>query len=186
MVVWPTSRHTSEDAIIRLAAPPRHQGLVEVGITDSPHSCHSRDQLYRQIRQSPIPPPGINLEKTHRAAFSFFVKCCEALWVSPISGWNQLCTVFHCFFPPLLFRASIILHGAWMLKGQHLFSVSSSPGGATKFPQRQIFSVKTWIMSSQTLPHFQLYLCPRHNFLYGIDTKAKECISSLICFLSSI
>ena len=73
MVVWPTSRHTSEDAIIRLPAPPRHQGLVEVGITDSPHSCHSRDQLYRQIRQSPIPPPGINLEKTHRAAYSFFL-----------------------------------------------------------------------------------------------------------------
>ena len=59
-------------------------------------------------------------------------------------------------------------------------------GGATKFPQRQIFSVKTWIMSSQTLPHFQLYLCPEHNFLHGIDTKAKECIYSLICFLSFI
>ena len=93
-----------------------------------------------------------------------------------------------CFtVPPLLFRASIILHGVWMLKGQHLFSVSSSPGGATKFPQRQIFSVKTWIMSSQTLPHFQLYLwCPEHKFLHGIDTKAKECIYSLICFLSFI
>ena len=108
MVVWPTGRHTSEDAIIRLPAPPRHQGLVEVGITDSPHSCHSRDQLYRQIRQSPIPPPGINLEKTHRAAFSFFVKCCEALWVSPISGWNQLCVVFHC--PPPLYLERVLFY----------------------------------------------------------------------------
>ena len=92
------------------ARPTRHQGLVEVGITDSPHSCHSRDQLYRQIRQSPIPPPGINLEKTHPAAFSFFVKCYEALRASPISGWNQLCIVFHCFFPPPLYLERVLFY----------------------------------------------------------------------------
>ena len=73
-----------------------------------------------------------------------------------------------------------------MLKGQHLFSVSSSAGGATKFPQRQIFSVKTWIMSSQTLPHFQLYLCPEHNFLHGIDTKQRNAfLPSFVSYLSS-
>ena len=73
-----------------------------------------------------------------------------------------------------------------MLKGQHLFSVSSSAGGATKFPQRQIFSVKTWIMSSQTLPHFQLYLCPEHNFLHEIDTKQRNAfLPSFVSYLSS-
>ena len=112
MVVWSTGRHTSEDAIIRLPAPPPAiRGWSRLGSLVAPTAA-THETNYTGKSGNPKSRRRESIWKRHIVLrFHFLSNAVKLSEFLQLMGEINYALCFTVFSLPPLFRASIILHG---------------------------------------------------------------------------